>query len=430
MEELLSQHRTRLGIVALTIFLDLLGFGIIIPLMPQYAESYGAGPLQIGLLMSCYSLMQFLFVPVWGRLSDRVGRRPILLISIAGSVLSFTLLGLSNSLVMLFFCRLLAGLTTANFSVAQAYVADVTAPEHRARGMGLVGAAFGLGFVVGPFVGGELYPLHLSLPLGLTVRSGTAPFFFAAILSAVNLALAYRRLPESLPVEKRGVVAGSGFFTAHRLVDAMRRPQVGALFSVFFLVTLAFSMMEATLILFGQARLAMTPVQAGRFLGYLGVLMVVVQGGMVGRLVRRFGEKRLLLAGGILMVPGFFLIAPVGEQLILSALRLLTVPESFLATPAAGYLALAIAMLPLAIGSGICQPSLNALVSRRSDTKDQGGVLGINQSLGSLARVLGPIIGTNAFREFGVGSPFLLGSVVIALATVLAFRSLRNLGPV
>jgi len=373
--------------------------------MPQYAESYGARPIQIGLLMSCYSLMQFLFVPVWGRLSDRLGRRPILLISISGSILSFTLLGLSRSLTMLFISRILAGLSTANFSVAQAYVADMTSPEQRAKGMGLVGAAFGLGFVVGPFVGGELYSLQLAPPLSSLVPAGTAPFFFAALMSAVNLALALKWLPESLPPGGVPPDLREGFFSAGRLVHALTRPQVGALFSVFFLVTLAFSMMEATLILFGQVRLEMTPVKAGRFLGYLGILMVIVQGGLVGRLARRFGERRLLLAGGILMIPGFLLIAP-----------------------AASYLALGAAMLPLAVGSGICQPSLNALLSRRSAATEQGGVLGINQSLGSLARVLGPAIGTSAFANLGIGSPYLLGGAVMALATLLAFRALRDPG--
>ena len=392
----------RLGIVALTIFLDLLGFGIIIPLMPQYAETYGASPLQIGLLMSCYGLMQFLFVPVWGRLSDRFGRRPILLISIAGSIVSFTFLGLAHSLAALFAARILAGLTTANLSVAQAYVADVTAPQDRAGGMGLVGAAFGMGFIVGPFVGGELYPLIPHLPFGLAIHPGTAPFFFAALLSAANWLLAARWLPESLQRGKTEARSYPGFFTLRRFSQALERPQVGLLFLVFFLSTMSVSMMEATLILFGQQRMNMTPIHAGRFLGYVGLLMVIVQGGLVGRLARKFGERRLLITGAFLVAPGLFLIAP-----------------------AHSYTWLGLAMIPLAVGSGISQPSLGALLSRRSRGDEQGGILGINQSLGSLARVLGPALGAMLFQSVGIGSPYLVGGGLM-LATAMITLAIRQ----
>jgi MFS transporter, DHA1 family, tetracycline resistance protein len=387
----------RLLLLALTIFLDLLGFGIIIPLMPQYAESYGARPIQIGLLMSSYSLMQFLCVPIWGRLSDRFGRRPILLVSIAGSALSFTFLGLARSLAALFAARLLAGTTTANFSVAQAYVADVTAPEDRARGMGVLGAAFGLGFIVGPFVGGELFRAHLRIPGGPALPPGTAPFFFAALLSTANWILALLRLPESLPASGGPVRRHPGFFTLGRLRHALRRPQVRLLFLVFFLSTLAMSMMESTLILLGQVRLQMTPVEGGRLLGFVGVLMVLLQGGMVGRLSRRYGERRLLIAGALLMAPGLFLIAP-----------------------AHSYVFLALALAPLALGSGLSHPSLGALLSRISHGDEQGGILGINQSLGSLARVIGPAVGGTLFQRLGVGWPYWAGGAVMLAATVCA----------
>lgn len=407
------EQRTRLSVVALTIFLDLLGFGIIIPLMPQYAESYGAQPFTYGLLAASYSLMQFLFVPVWGRLSDRIGRRPVLLISIAGSCVSFALLGLAHSLTALFVARILSGFSAANLSVAQAYVADVTTPEERAKGMGMVGAAFGLGFVVGPFVGGELSPIAVHLPLGLSIRQGTAPFFLASLLSLLNWIFAWFRLPESF--RPSGDTAASrvrpartfrgltrGFLRLDRLWEAVHRPQTGPLFVISFLVTLAFSMMEQTLILFGERRLDMTPVEAGRFMGYIGVLMVLVQGVLVGRLARRFGEERLLLWGTLLMVPGLILIAPVRN-----------------------YAQLTVVMIPLALGSGLGHPSLNSLLSRRTRADEQGGVLGINQSLSSLARVIGPPLGGFVFQSLGIGSPYLVGGGIMLLAVLLAAQAAR-----
>ncbi len=395
-------RRSRLGIVALTVFLDLLGFGIIIPLMPHYAESMGASPFLYGLLAASYSLMQFFFVPVWGRLSDRVGRRPILLLSVAGSAVSFTLFGFARSLEMLFAARILSGIFAANLSVAQAYVADVTSPEHRARGMGMIGAAFGLGFVVGPFVGGELSTVALRLPFGLEIAAGTAPFFFAAALAAANWILAFFRLPESLR-RADSAVSRPRVFALDRLREAVRRPGTGALFAVSFLVTFAFSMMEQTLILFGERRLAMTPIQAGRLLGFVGVIMVIVQGGMVGRLARRYGEWRLLIAGTFLIVPGLLMIPPAHSMIALAA-----------------------AMIPLAVGSGLGNPSLNALISRKARGDEQGGVLGLNQSLSSLARVAGPSLGGYLFGAAGIGSPYWVGGVVMAAAGALVIVAARR----
>jgi len=236
------------------------------------------------------------------------------------------------------------------------------------------------------------------------MHPGTLPYFFAALLSLANWVLAVRFLPESLaPERRRRREVRSGFFTARRFREAVRRPQVGLLFLLFFTSTAAVSMMEATLILFGEQRMDMTPVQAGRFLGYVGLLMVIVQGGLVGRLARRFGERALLVTGAFLMVPGLLLIAP-----------------------AYNYPFLAVAMIPLAVGSGISHPSLGALLSRRSRGDEQGGVLGTNQSLGSLARVIGPAVGTGLFQSLGIGSPYLAGG---ALMLLTAFLSLLVVQP-
>jgi MFS family permease len=401
-----GRHRTSLGIVAMTMFLDLLGFGIIIPLMPHFARSFGATPLAYGLLAASYSLMQFLFVPVWGRLSDRVGRRPVLLISIGGSVVSFVLLGAARSLGMLFAARILSGISASNLSVAQAYVADVTAPEERARGMGLIGAAFGLGFVVGPFVGGELSQLELALPLGLHLHAGTAPFFFSAMLSAINWGLACALLPESLPLANRAAAA-IRFLDLRRLEGVFAHREISGLFAVSFLFTMAFSMMEQSLILFGEDRLGMRGLDAGKLLGFVGVLIVLVQGGLVGRLVRRFGEGRLVVAGAAFMVPGLLLI-PLAP-----------------ASHAAGYAVLYAAMVPLAVGNGLLHPSLHALVSRRSQGDEQGGVLGLNQSLSSLARVAGPTAGGLLFQTLGIGTPFLAGGAIMMAAVAVAVSAGR-----
>ena len=395
-----SRPRASLGVLALTVFLDLLGFGFMIPLLPHYAETLGASPFVYGLLAASYSLMQFVFVPIWGRWSDRLGRRPILLVSIAGSAVSFALLGLARSLPHLFLARVLSGIATSNLSVAQAYVADVTTPEERAQGMGVIGAAFGLGFVVGPFVGGELSRVSLSLPFGLTLGPGTVPFFAAASLSTLNWILAFRLLPASRPA---GLTAQRPrVFDLTRLRVEIRRREITTLLLVSALVTVAFSMMEQTLILFGERRVGMTPPEAGRLLGFVGVLMVIIQGGLVGRLVRRHGEGLVLVAGTACLVPG-----------------LLLIPAS------RGWPLLIVAMVPLALGSGLLHPSLNALLSRRSPKDEQGGMLGLNQSLSSLARVLGPSVGGWLFQEKGIGTPYVLGGVIAAAATVVAIAAVR-----
>ncbi len=399
--------RKPLVVVFQTIFLDLLGFGLVLPLLPLYAERFGATPLQVTSISASYSLMQFLFVPLWGRLSDRVGRRPILLLSIAGGFLSYLLMGLTRSLAGLLVARILSGISGANLSVAQATIADSTAPEDRAKGMGLVGAAFGLGFIFGPFIGGTLSSVPSSwLPDSLVAWKSSLPFFAAALLSLTNLILAYAWLPETRP---RGAGA-SGAVRPGLSLPALRRalahPRLGWLIVIVFLSTFAFANMESTFVLWGERTLGMTGRQAGWVFAYIGILMVAMQGGLVGIFARRFGERALIITGTFSMAVGL-LLAPLCR----------------------GYSPLLVVMAILALGSGLAGPSVQSLISRGASAEDQGGVLGLNQSLSSLARVVGPVSAGYLFGEIGASAPWLSGGILMALTGAIAACTLFRKGP-
>src|SRR6185295_15188654 len=312
----------------LTVFLDLLGFGLVIPFLPGLARDLGAGDFVATLPGAAYSLMQFLFIPIWGRLSDRVGRRPVLLWSIGASAAGMIMLGLGHSLAWLFIARLWSGIATANIAVAQAYIADVTTPETRARGMGLIGMAFGLGFIFGPAVGGVLSVTPVA---GLHV--GALPALVAACLSTLNLLLALRTLPESLPAEARGKGAAEGGgvgrvggpsrsadevgsrvrravpldFAAFRA--ATRVPGVGIAVALNFFAIMWFAGMEQTFRLFTDDAFGMSAAATGAIFMLVGIVGAAVQGGLVGRLARRFGEARLVVAGLVVLAVAFALLA-------------------------------------------------------------------------------------------------------------------------
>src|SRR3569623_3281375 len=294
-------RKASLGAIFLTVFIDLLGFGMVIPFLPGVARHLGASDLVASLTGSVYSLMQFLLVPVWGRLSDRVGRRPILLISIAATAAGMVLLGFADTLFLLFAARIFTGVATANIAGAQAYIADVTPPEGRARGMGLIGLAFGLGFIFGPFFGGELARLPLY------GRPGALPAYAAAGLSLINLVLATVTLPESLSVEQRGKVRAhrASPFDLGAFKKALAAPDVGRALTINFLVVFWFAGMEQTFRLFTDDAFHMTDAGTGGLFGFVGVVAAIVQGGLIGRLTRRFGEVRLLSAGLIIQTLGF-----------------------------------------------------------------------------------------------------------------------------
>jgi DHA1 family tetracycline resistance protein-like MFS transporter len=392
-------RRSPLIVIFLTVFLDLLGFGIIIPILPYYAEHFGATPSVITLIMSSYSLMQFIFAPVWGRLSDRVGRRPIILLSLGVSTFGYCLLGFADSLVLVFAARILAGIGNANLPTAQAYIADVTRPEERARGMGLVGMAFGLGFVFGPALGGLLGGISITLPA-----------FAAAVLTAFDLILAAIVLKE--PAKRTTEGHHRATLSPRALIQACGRPNMGILLALFFVSTFAFAQLESTFSLFiehrftldqpalgaiaGGAQSSETARAAARATGgalaILGTVSALIQGGLIGRLNRRFGEKKLARAGLLFLAIGLGLF------------------------PAAPSYALILPVcVVIAIGMALLSPSLAALLSRSAGEDEQGGALGLGQSLSSLARVLGPILGGILFERVGLGAPYWTGAIIMLL---------------
>ena len=381
-------------ILFLIVFVDLVGFGLIIPLLPFYAERFGASPQLVTILMAVFSLMAMIAAPFWGRLSDRIGRRPVLMASMAAAALAYLWMGFASELWMLFAARAFAGICAGNIAAAQAYIADVTSPEKRARGMGLIGAAFGLGFIIGPALGG--------LVAGNDVATADleTPGLIAAGLSAIAFLGVVLLLPESLPAAVRARQARSRFGA---LCSAFRQPVLARLLAIFFLVILAFAGMESTFALWAMREHGWGPAQIGYVFTYVGLLSAVMQGGLIGPLTRRFGEERLLLSG-----------------LALIALGLLVLPFSRTLPP------LLVAVSALAIGMGAMQPSLNSLISRRAGAEEQGEVMGVAQSVGSLSRVLGPIMAGALFESFGRNSPFLWGAVLVAAALLLSWRLPRT----
>ena len=390
--------RSPLAVVFVTVFLDLVGFGIVIPLLPLYAARFGAGAVAVAWLVAVYSLMQFFFAPWWGRLSDRVGRRPVLLVGLLGSAVSYAAFGVAGSLAALFAARALGGFMGATVGVAQAYVADVTAPEQRARGMGMIGAAFGLGFILGPALGGFL-----------AQYDARAPFLGAAALALANALLAVFRLPESLPPARRAAPGESSAGLRERgraFAAAVRNPRLASLLATLFLVTLAVGAWEATFSLWADTRWRLSATEVAFAFVYLGVLSTLVQGALVGRMVRRMGERRVALLGAAGLAVG-----------------LAGIPLA----PSAAWVAAALAAF--AFGQGAVSPALSALVSRAAGPHEQGRLLGVSQSLSALGRVIGPAWGGAAFARLGSGAPSLSGAVLaLAAVAVLVLAGSRLTG--
>lgn len=392
------RSRASLGPVLLAVFLDLIGFGLVIPLLSFYAEQYDATPVQVTLLMAVYSVAQFFGAPFWGLVSDRVGRRPVMLISVAASAVFLACFAAADTLALLFVFRALHGLAAANISTAQAYVADVTSGEDRARGMGLIGAAFGVGFSLGPFLGGQLSPWGLS-----------APIWLAAGLSLVNLVWIYARLPESHPALVGAPAAADDTPHARRtlnpgaLLSGLRHPVVGMAIFLVFVATFAFSMMEATFSLVAEHVWSMDARQVGNLFGLIGMVGIVIQGGLVGRLAKRFGEPRLVSTGYLLNAAGMGVLSMVG--------------------PGAGvWLGCAV----MATGSSLATPSLNALISRGTPEHEQGAVLGVSQSFSALARATAPAIGGAIYAGWRPGGAMAVGAAMMVVALLISLPATRR----
>jgi DHA1 family tetracycline resistance protein-like MFS transporter len=354
--------RSPLVVIFTTVFIDLVGFGIVIPVLPFYAEGtrFNATPRTVGLLFASYSIMQLVFSPILGRLSDKHGRRPVLLISIIGTGIGFLILGFAATLWMLFVGRILDGITGGNISTAQAYIADITTREDRAKGMGLLGAAFGLGFIFGPAIGGILSRWGIAVP-----------FLFAAGLCFANATLLYFTLPETVTPDHPARVSAAGGRGFAQLLHSLARPRLGFVLAIYFLFVVAFSIMTTSFSLYTMFRFGYDAQHNGYLFAYVGLIAVIIQGGLIGRLVKKFGELPLVIAGAVCFAASLFAIPFVGPN-------------------TGGLLGLLVGGGIFSLGNSLATPALTSLASKSVGAAEQGSVLGVTQSAASLARAVGP----------------------------------------
>ena len=401
--------RARLTTIFAIVFVDLLGFSLILPLVPFYAKDFGASDTVVGLLVASYAAAQLIGAPILGRISDRVGRRPVLLISILGTAIGFVLLGIADQLWLLFVSRILDGLTGGNISVAQAYITDITDDKNRARGLGLIGAAFGLGFIIGPAMGGVLSGVGSSLTVGSLNWTYALPAFSAAIIAAINLIAVYFFLPESLTDEKRADIAKNPnrSFSFRNLREAFQRPQVGPLLHTRFFYSLAFAIFQTVFPLFDLKRLSLQASQTAFVLAYVGILVALVQGVAIGRLSARFQERQLILAS-----TGLMSIALVAWALTPSVIVLLIV------------------LIPLAISGGILSTVVNSALTKVVRVEEVGGILGLSAALESATRVLSPTLGGILLDLLGAWAPGIVGALITAWLTTFVWRQIykRDIG--
>lgn len=413
----------RLLTVFFVVLIDLIGFGIVLPLLPFYGSEFGATAITIGLLYSIFSFAQLIFSPIWGSLSDRIGRRPIMIISTLGSMVAYIIFGLAGSLGVLLFSRLLAGVMGGSISTAQAYIADVTTTEERARGMGLIGAAFGIGFVLGPVLAaGLINPAfagffanlgYADLAAWLEANKYALPGFFAAFLSFCSFLWVFFRLEEtvdkerakSLPKFKFGGVFTKSFW--ERLSDSKAKGTAffGMLVFSAFILSFGQSNLYSAFPLFSEAILGMDAQQVSLQFFYIGIIAVVIQGGLIRPLTRKFAEEKIFLAGNILMAIGMVLIGLSTEVWMLTL-----------------FLGL------MAVGHSLNLPTMNSLISKEADPAQVGTVMGTAQGLSGLGRTIGPTWGGFLF---GVSPfiPFFVTGAVIGLTIWIGYRIVRGRTP-
>jgi DHA1 family tetracycline resistance protein-like MFS transporter len=366
-------------VIFLTIFVNLVGFGIIVPLLPFYAGTFGASPLLIGLLFASFSLGQLVAAPVLGQLSDRHGRRPILLFSLAGTVASLVMLATATSLTMLFVARLVDGLSGGNIATARAYVADITEPKDRARAYGLIGAAFGLGFILGPVISAVLSRV-----------SYTAPIWAAAVITLVAMGMAWFWLPETVHRVEAG--ANEPF---RSLAAVMERPDVRRVLVIDFGYWFAFAVFQTTFALFAARRFGFDAPQTGYFFAAFAVIGATVQGLLIRPIVSRLGDKPTFMLGSMLAAVGLMVAASTYSIVLFAA-----------------------ALVPLALGIGFGHPTISSLVSRTARAHEQGRIQGAASAVESLGRTMGPLWGSASLQRFGEAMPY-LSAAVLLLATLL-----------
>jgi len=409
-------RRSPLIVIFTTVFIDLVGFGIVIPVLPFYAEgtAFNATPRTVGLLFASYSIMQLIFSPILGGLSDKHGRRPVLLLSIIGTGIGFIILGLATTVWMLFIGRILDGITGGNISTAQAYIADVTTEENRAKGMGLIGAAFGLGFIFGPAIGGILshWGIHV-------------PFFFAAALCFANAMLLFFTLPETVTADHPAKHSAAGGRSLNHIIASLKQPKLAFVLVIYFLFIVAFSIMTTSFSLYTMFRFGYDAQHTGYLFAYVGLIAVIIQGGLIGRLVKRFGEIPLVIFGALCFAISLFAVPFVG--------------------PAAGGLgALLIGGGVFSMGNSLATPALTSLASKSVGAAQQGVILGVTQSTASLARAVGPsltaILISSSIAHLGADGvlhymsdqslfvTFWTGSAIMLAATLLAAYLILRIG--
>jgi DHA1 family tetracycline resistance protein-like MFS transporter len=391
-------RRASLLVLFLTVFIDLIGFGMVIPFLSYYAREYGASGTTVGAVVGVYSIMQFFFAPIWGRVSDRIGRRPVILISLTASCAGYFLFGVAHSLAVLFVSRIIAGAGGANIGTAQAYIADTTTVENRAKGMGLIGAAFGMGFILGPPLSGILATVGIHHGLA----GNFLPGMTAAAMSLVALLIALFVLGESKTPDATVRTGMPPQFDKRVWREMAHQRMLLAIMATLFVSLLAVAGMETSVTLHARDRFHFTQLQLAYFFLFMGVIVATIQGGLIGKLARALGERTLVTIGAVSFTIGLALVPLVWRVPLLYGVAFF-----------------------IAIGQGLTYPSLTSLVTKASPPHEHGSMLGLATGVGSLARFLGPIVSGVFYDLAQSRGAFWAGAALTFLAVILSLRMRR-----